>query len=90
MLRALIRGSRFILQPGNEKAVGASIQEWLRMPAQEGIAALKDVTFAYTDGVPRNEKSFWDVVARRARLLSSKVAVSEVADFSMVKEARSK
>jgi hypothetical protein len=30
------------------------------------------------------------VVAARARLLSSKVAVSEVADFSMVKEARSK
>jgi ABC-type nitrate/sulfonate/bicarbonate transport system substrate-binding protein len=90
MLRALIRGSRFILQPGNEKAVGASIQEWLRMPAQEGIAALKDVTFAYSDGVPRNEKSFWDVVATRARLLSSKVAVSDVADFSMVKETRSK
>jgi hypothetical protein len=51
---------------------------------------LKDVTFAYSDGVPRNEKSFWDVVAARARLLSSKVAVSEVADFSMVKEARFK
>jgi hypothetical protein len=60
------------------------------MPAQEGIAALKDVTFAYSDGVPRNEKSFWDIVATRAQLLSSKTALSEVADFSMVKEIRSK
>jgi NitT/TauT family transport system substrate-binding protein len=90
MLRALVRGSRFILQPGNEQAVGASIQQWLRMPAQEGIAALKDVTFAYSDGAPRNEKSFWDVVTTRAQLLSSKVPLSEVADFSMVKEIRSK
>lgn len=90
MLRALVRGSRFILQPGNEQAVGASIQQWLRMPAQEGIAALKDVTFAYSDGVPRNEKSFWDVVTTRAQLLSSKVPLSEVADFSMVKEIRSR
>jgi ABC-type nitrate/sulfonate/bicarbonate transport system substrate-binding protein len=90
MLRALVRGSRFILQPGNEQAVGASIQQWLRMPAQEGVAALKDVTFAYSDGAPRNEKSFWDVVATRAQLLSSKVALSEVADFSMVKEIRAK
>ncbi|HEX2227573.1 MAG TPA: hypothetical protein VHM64_10545 [Candidatus Binatia bacterium] len=60
------------------------------MPAQEGIAALQDVTFAYSDGVPRNEKSFWDVVAARARLLSSKIPVSDVADFSIVKEIRSK
>jgi ABC-type nitrate/sulfonate/bicarbonate transport system substrate-binding protein len=90
MLRALIRGSRFILQPGNEKAVGASIQQWLKMPAQEGLAALRDVTFAYSDGAPRNEKSFWEVVNSRAQLLSSKVPPSEVADFSMVKEIRSK
>jgi ABC-type nitrate/sulfonate/bicarbonate transport system substrate-binding protein len=90
MLRALVRGSRFILQPGNEQAVGASIQQWLRMPAHEGIAALKDVTFAYSDGAPRSDKSFWDVVATRAQMLSSKVALSEVADFSMVKEVRSK
>jgi ABC-type nitrate/sulfonate/bicarbonate transport system substrate-binding protein len=90
MLRALVRGSRFTLQPGNEQAVGASIQQWLRMPAQEGIAALKDVTFAYSDGVPRNEKSFWDVVTTRAQLLSSKVPLSDVADFSMVKEIRSR
>jgi ABC-type nitrate/sulfonate/bicarbonate transport system substrate-binding protein len=90
MLRALVRASRFILQAGNEQAVGASIQQWLRMPAQEGIAALKDVTFAYSDGAPRSEKSFWDVVATRGQLVSSKVALSEVADFSMVKEIRSK
>lgn len=90
MLRALVRGSRFILQPGNEKAVGASIQQWLRMPAQEGLAALKDVTFAYTDGVPRNEKSFWDVVTTRAQLLSSKLPPGDVADFSLVREIRSK
>ncbi len=90
ILRALVRGSRFILQSSNEQAVGASIQQWLRMPAQEGIAALKDVAFAYSDGAPRSDKSFWDVVATRAQLLSSKVALSEVADFSMVKEIRSK
>jgi ABC-type nitrate/sulfonate/bicarbonate transport system substrate-binding protein len=90
MLRALIRGSRFILEPGNEQAVGASIQQWLRMPAQEGLAALKDVTFAYSDGAPREDKSFWEVLATRAKLLSSKVPLSEVADFSMVNEIRSK
>lgn len=90
MLRALVHASRFIMQPGNEQAVGSSIQQWLRMPAQEGIAALNDVTFAYSDGVPRNEKSFWDIVATRARLLSSKVSPNEVADFSLVKEIRSK
>jgi ABC-type nitrate/sulfonate/bicarbonate transport system substrate-binding protein len=90
MLRALVRGTRFILQPNNQKAVGATIQQWLRMPAEEGIEALNDVTFAYSDGVPRDERSYWEVVATRAKLLSSNFPINEVADFSLVKEIRTK
>jgi ABC-type nitrate/sulfonate/bicarbonate transport system substrate-binding protein len=90
MLRALVRASRFVVQPGNQRSIGTTIQQWLRMPADEGLEALKDVTFAYTDGVPRDEKSFWDVVATRAKLLSSSVPINEVADFSLVKEIRAK
>ncbi|HWO40818.1 MAG TPA: ABC transporter substrate-binding protein [Candidatus Eisenbacteria bacterium] len=90
MLRALIRGVRFILQPQNQKAVGATIQQWLKMPADEGLEALGDVVFAYSEGVPRNEKSFWEVVTTRAKLLSSSVPPNEVADFSLVREIRSK
>lgn len=90
MLRALVRGIRFILQPSNQPAVGGTIQRWLKMPASEGIEALSDVSFAYSEGAPRNEKSFWEVVATRAKLLSSNVPLSEVADFSMVREIRSK
>jgi NitT/TauT family transport system substrate-binding protein len=90
MLRALLRGARFIIKSTNHQAVGATIQQWLKMPANEGIEALNDVIFAYSDGVPRNEKSFWEVVATRAKLLSSNVPSSEVADFSMIREIRSK
>jgi hypothetical protein len=56
------------------------------MPIDEGTQALKDVLFAYSDGLPRNEKSFWEVVGTRAKLTSSNVPLSEVADFSLVKE----
>ena len=51
---------------------------------------LRDVMFAYSDGVPRNEKSFWDGVAARAKFLGSNVPLSEVADFAIAKEIRSK
>jgi hypothetical protein len=44
--------------------------------------------FQISFSLGRGPGNFWDVVAERARLLSSKVAVSDVADFSMVKEAR--
>jgi len=88
MLRALVRATRFIMQPANQQAVAASVQQWLKMPLDEGTQALKDVTFAYSDGVPRNEKSFWDVIGSRAKLLSSSVPLSEVADFALVKEVR--
>jgi NitT/TauT family transport system substrate-binding protein len=90
VLRGLIRATRFILQPGNQQAVAATVQQWLKMPAEEGAQALKDVQFAYSDGLPRNDKSFWEVVATRAKLLSSAVPLSEVADFSLAKEIRAK
>jgi ABC-type nitrate/sulfonate/bicarbonate transport system substrate-binding protein len=89
MLRALIRATRSILQPANQQAVTAVVQQWLKMPADEAAGALKDVSFAYTDGVPRNEKSFWDVVSARAKLLDSIVPLSAVADFTLAKEIRS-
>src|SRR5687767_6854947 len=85
MLRALVRTTRFILQPGNQQSVAGTVQQWLKMPIDEGAQALKDVMFAYSDGLPRNEKSFWDVVGMRAKLTSSSVPLSEVADFSLVK-----
>jgi hypothetical protein len=88
MLRALIRATRTILQPANQQAVTAVVQQWLKMPADEAAGALKDVSFAYTDGVPRNEKSFWDVVSARAKLLDSIVPLSAVADFTLAKEIR--
>jgi ABC-type nitrate/sulfonate/bicarbonate transport system substrate-binding protein len=88
MLRALVRATRFMLQPGNQQAVAGTIQQWLRMPMDEGTQALKDVMFAYSDGLPRDEKTFWEIVGARAKLMSSTVPVSEVADFSFVKEIR--
>jgi hypothetical protein len=79
-----------MLQPLNQQAVAGSVQQWLKMPIDEGVEALKDVIFAYSDGVPRNEKSFWEVVTTRAKLLSSSISLNEVADFSLVKEIRAK
>lgn len=90
VLRALIRATRFILQPSNEAATVGSIVQWLRMSKEEAAGALRDVTFAYSDGVPRNEKSFWDGVAARAKFLGSNVPPSEVADFTIAKEIGSK
>ncbi|MGH7870755.1 MAG: ABC transporter substrate-binding protein, partial [Candidatus Binatia bacterium] len=90
VLRALIRATRFILQPGNEPAAVASVVRWLKMSKEEAGGALRDVTFAYSDGVPRNEKSFWDGVSARAKFLSSNVPVAEVADFSLAREIRAK
>lgn len=90
VLRALIRATRFMTQPSNESATVATIAQWLKMSRQEAAGALRDVTFAYSDGVPRNEKAFWEIVDTRAKLLSSNVALSEVADFSMARELRGK
>jgi ABC-type nitrate/sulfonate/bicarbonate transport system substrate-binding protein len=90
MLRALVRATRFILQPGNQQAVAGTVQQWLKMPLDEGAEALKDVMFAYSDGLPRSEKSFWEVVGTRAKLMSSSVPLTEVADFSLVKDIRAK
>ena len=90
MLRALVRATRFILQPGNQQAVAAIAQRWLKMPADEAAQALNDVNFAYSDGVPRNEKTFTEILTARAKILSSNVPVGEVADFSMVKAIRTK
>jgi ABC-type nitrate/sulfonate/bicarbonate transport system substrate-binding protein len=90
VLRALIRATRFIAQPNNETATVASIVKWLKMSKEEAAGALRDVSFAYSDGVPRNDKAFWEVVASRAKLLSSNVALSDVADFSLAKELRAK
>jgi NitT/TauT family transport system substrate-binding protein len=89
-LRALIRATRFMLQPSNEPATVGSIVQWLKMSREEAAGALRDVSFAYSDGVPRNEKSFWDGVAARAKFLSSNVPIAEAADFSLAKEIRSK
>jgi ABC-type nitrate/sulfonate/bicarbonate transport system substrate-binding protein len=90
MLRSLVRATRFMLQPVNQQAVAGSVQQWLKMPIDEAAEALKDVMFAYSDGLPRNEKSFWEVVGTRAKLMSSSVPLNEVADFSLVKEIRVK
>lgn len=90
VLRALIRASRFMAQPSNEAATVASIVQWLKMSKEEATGALRDVAFAYTEGVPRNEKAFWELVGQRAKLLSSNVPVSEVADFSLAGELRGK
>jgi ABC-type nitrate/sulfonate/bicarbonate transport system substrate-binding protein len=90
VLRALIRSTRFMLQPNNEPATVGSIVRWLKMSREEAAGALRDVMFAYSDGVPRNEKSFWDGISPRAKLLSSTVPVTEAADFSLAKELRAK
>ena len=90
VLRALIRATRFILQPSNEPAAVASVVRWLRMSREDAAGALRDVTFAYSDGVPRNDKSFWDGVSARAKFLSSNVPIAEVADFSLAREIRAK
>jgi NitT/TauT family transport system substrate-binding protein len=90
MLRALIRATRFILQPNNEPAAVASAVRWLGMAREEAAGALQDVAFAYSDGAPRNEKAFWEVVAARAKLLGSAVTLNEVADFTLTKEMRAK
>jgi len=90
VLRALIRATRFISQPANEAATVGSIVQWLKMSKDEAAGALRDVSFAYSDGVPRNDKAFWEIVSQRAKLLSSNVALSEVADFTLAKEIRGK
>ena len=90
MLRALVRATRFMLQPSNEPAVVGSIVQWLKMPREEAALALNDVSFAYSEGTPRDEKSFREIVATRAKLLSSTIPLNEVADFSVVKEIRLK
>ncbi len=90
MLRAMVRAARFILQPSNKPAVASVVQQWLKMPLDEATESLNDVIFAYTDGVPRDEKGFWELIENRAKLLSSNVPASEVADFSLVKEIRMK
>jgi hypothetical protein len=38
--------------------------------------------------VPRDEKILREIVARRAKLLSSTIPLNEVADFPLVKEIR--
>lgn len=88
VLRALIRATRFILQPANEAVAVTSIVKWLKMSKDEAAGALRDVSFAYSDGVPRNEKAFWEIVAGRAKLLSSNLAPHEVADFTLAREIR--
>ena len=60
------------------------------MPREEAALALNDVSFAYSEGTPRDEKSFREIVATRAKLLSSTIPLNEVADFSVVKEIRLK
>jgi ABC-type nitrate/sulfonate/bicarbonate transport system substrate-binding protein len=90
MLRALIRATRFILQPSNEAMTIGSIMQWLGMSKEEAAGALRDVSFAYSDGVPRNEKNFWDGIAARAKFLGSNVPLTDAADFSWVREIRSK
>jgi hypothetical protein len=90
MLRALVRATRFIMQPANQQAVTANVQRWLKMPVDEGAEALKDVMFAYSDGLPRDEKTFWEIVGARAKSMSSTVPVNEVADFSLVRELQTK
>jgi ABC-type nitrate/sulfonate/bicarbonate transport system substrate-binding protein len=90
VLRALIRATRFMSQPNNESATVASIGQWLKMTKDEASGALRDVVFAYSDGVPRNDKAFWEIVSTRAKLLSSTVPVTEVADFALAKEIRAK
>ena len=90
VLRALIRATRFILQPSNEPATVGSVVRWLKMSREEAAGALHDVMFAYSDGVPRNEKIFWDGVSARAKFLSSNVPVAEAADFSLAREIRAK
>jgi len=90
VLRALIRATRFISQPSNETATVNSVVQWLRMSREEAAGALRDVAFAYSDGVPRNEKVFWEGIAARAKFLGSNVAPTEVADFSFAKEIRAK
>ena len=90
VLRALIRATRFISQPSNETATVNSVVQWLRMSRDEAAGALRDVAFAYSDGLPRNEKVFWEGIAARAKFLGSNVAPTEVADFSFAKEIRAK
>ena len=90
MLRALVRGTRFALQPANRKTVAGIVQRWLKMPVDEAAEALNDVTFAYSEGAPRDEKSFWDVVTTRAKVMGSNVPQSEIADFSLVKAIAAK
>jgi NitT/TauT family transport system substrate-binding protein len=89
MLRALIRSTRFILEPKNRPAVLATVGRWLKLPAEEGEGALNDVLFAYSDGL-RDEKGFWTLIEQRAKLLGSDVPVAEVADFSLVKDLRAR
>jgi len=88
VLRALIRATRFISQPGNEAAAVASIVQWLKMSKEEAAGALRDVSFAYSEGVPRNEKAFLEIVAGRAKLLSSNLPPNEVADFTLARAIR--
>jgi len=90
VLRALIRATRFISQPSNEAATISSVVQWLKMSKEEATGALRDVSFAYSDGVPRNEKAFWEIVSQRAKLLASNLPMSEVADFGLAKEIRGK
>lgn len=90
VLRALIRATRFITQANNESAVVASAARWLQMSREEAAGALRDVMFAYTEGIPRNENAFSEVVAARAKLLSANVPPNEVADFTLTREIRGK
>jgi ABC-type nitrate/sulfonate/bicarbonate transport system substrate-binding protein len=90
VLRALIRATRFMLQPSKESSTVNSAVRWLKMSREEALGALQDVTFAYSDGVPRDEKAFWEGVAARAKSLGSNVPATDVADFSLAKEIRSK
>ena len=46
--------------------------------------------FAYTEGIPRNENAFSEVVAARAKLLAANVPPNEVADFTLAREIRGK
>jgi hypothetical protein len=60
------------------------------MSREEAAGALRDVMFAYTEGIPRNENAFSEVVAARAKLLAANVPPNEVADFTLAREIRGK
>ena len=47
-----------ILQPSKEPATVGSMMRRFKMSREEASGERRDVTFAYRNGVPRNEKCF--------------------------------